>query len=175
MENQKPIGNAGGIVKTITLTRGQVTIVDDADFDWLNQWRWRASWSKYTRTFYAVRSAYRTHGPRDAVYMHRLILGLVKGDGKIGDHIDPSSTLDNRRSNLRVATISQNNSNCRLRRDNACGLKGVYFDTRSGKWRAQIGVHGTVKNLGRFSTPELAHRAYCDAAAARSGAFARSA
>ncbi len=81
----------------ISLSRGQVTLVDDADYDWLMQRKWCAVWSTSIRCFYAVCSV-----ESKALYMHRYILGLEFGDPRFGDHIEPSQTLDNRRSNLRI-------------------------------------------------------------------------
>ena len=51
----------------------------------------------------------------------RLILGLEKGDKREAEHVDPTRTLDYRRSNLRIATRAQNNANRRMRKDNTSG------------------------------------------------------
>lgn len=158
--------------REITLTRGQVAIVDVADYEWLNQWKWRAQWNRGLSGFYAIRSI-RRNGTRESILMHRLILGLRKDDKRHGDHKEPSQTLDNRRSNLRIATCSQNFSNSRLRRDTSSGLKGVSFMKSSGRWRAYVMAGGAFKHLGCFSTPELAHEAYCKAATEHYGEFAR--
>jgi hypothetical protein len=76
---------------------------------------------------------------------------------------------DNRIDNLREATNSQNFGNTKKRVNNTSGYKGVYFDRRTGKWRAEI---ANVK-LGRFLTKEAAAAAYEDAAKIRFGSFAR--
>jgi hypothetical protein len=93
------------------------------------------------------------------------------------DHID-MDPLNNRWSNLRPASVSQNRANTRARRNNASGLKGVHFDrlTRSSKkWVAQIKHRDTKRFLGRFATKEEAHVAYAKAAATCFGEFARAA
>ena len=153
---------------TITLTQGQVTIVDTADFEWLNQWKWAAQWNKGTRTYYAV-----GHDGDYAVRMNRLILGLGYGDNRQGEHIS-GDTLDNRRSvNLRIATQQQNSWNQKRHSNNTSGFRGVDWNARSGKWRARITVGWDTINLGLYSTPEEAYESYCEAAKDYYGEFAR--
>jgi hypothetical protein len=81
---------------------------------------------------------------------------------------DPSN---NRWSNLRRATLSQNNANRRVQRNKACGLKGVSRDRRG--WRATIHKNGRLRHLGTFATPQAAHAAYAKAARQLFGEFAR--
>lgn len=87
------------------------------------------------------------------------------------DHIN-GNTLDNRISNLRAVTPSQNAANKRPRRDSTSGLKGVYFYPHENKWRSQICRDGITRSLGVFDTPEAAHEAYNEAAAALFGEHA---
>lgn len=170
-------GNAqkGGCMteaRTISLTQGQVALVDDADFDWLSKYKWHADWNRYTRTFYASRSvAIRGKSPQK-IFMHREILGLHPGDRREGEHREPSRTLDNRRSNLRIATKIENARNRRRRRDNASGHKGVQ-QRSSGMFRARIRVDGKLINLGTRKTAEEAHELYRQAATVHFGDFAR--
>jgi hypothetical protein len=156
--------------RTIPLTQGQVAIVDAADFDWLNQYKWQASWERDMGKFYAVRNTSRRDGPKTRVGMHRLILGLKYRDGVIVDHKN-RDTLDNRRSNLRIATASQNIANQKKPRHNKSGFKGVYW--RCGKWRAQIKKDRRRFDLGGFDSAVEAHNAYIKAATELHGEFAR--
>jgi len=87
------------------------------------------------------------------------------------DHIDRDPG-NNRWSNLRQATRSQNVQNKRVNKNNAAGLKGVFLDKRRGHWFSSIMLDGKVTNLGRFPTPEEAHAAYMQAAARLFGQFA---
>jgi HNH endonuclease/AP2 domain len=89
------------------------------------------------------------------------------------DHRDGNST-NNRWSNLRLATVSQNNANRRRPRHNTSGYKGVSLCRRSGRrrWRAVIYKKGQI-HLGTFPTPEAAHAAYVAAAPKVHGKFAR--
>jgi HNH endonuclease/AP2 domain len=82
---------------------------------------------------------------------------------------DPSN---NRWSNLRRATVSQNNANRRMHRNNKCGYKGV---TRNqwGRFWATIHKAGRRLHLGTFATAQDAHAAYMAAARKLFGEFAR--
>ena len=87
------------------------------------------------------------------------------------DHIDRRKS-NNAIENLRVATDTQNLMNAKTRSDNRSGYKGVCFEAGRNKWRAGISIDGRYVNLGRFSTPEVAHAAYCAAATKHYGEFA---
>lgn len=156
-------------IKLIPLTQNQNAIVDSSDYNWLVQWNWSARWSASTRSFYADRRDY-SRTPSVIIPMHRQILGLEPGNELLGDHIRCQDTLDNRRSNLRIATNEQNSQNCRIHKNNKSGFKGVR--RHHNKWYAMIRVKGERIYLGLHATPELAHRAYASAAAKYHGAYA---
>lgn len=105
---------------------------------------------------------------------HRLAWLYVHGEWPASrlDHED-ADTLNNRIGNLRLATRSQNIANSRLRKDNACGFKGVSFYKSAGKWGANVSKDGRSYYLGLFDTPEAAHAAYQEKARELHGAFAR--
>ena len=89
------------------------------------------------------------------------------------DHRDGNST-NNRWSNLRLATASQNNANRRRSLDNTAGYKGVSLVPNSRRrWRAVIHKNRRRIHLGTFATPEAAHAAYVTAARKVHGKFAR--
>jgi hypothetical protein len=159
------------MAKTIPLTQGQVCIVDDEDYEILNKWKWYATWSQFTRSYYAARNG--REKPRKHILMHREILGLKHGDKRQGDHVESGQTLDNRRVNLRIATREQNCANARLNRDSTTGLKGVTWHKGSKKFRARITVHGKQINLGDFDDKQLAYSTYCEAVAKYHGEFGR--
>jgi hypothetical protein len=99
-------------------------------------------------------------------YLHRFLLPGFR----YVDHKD-SSGLNNQRDNLRGCTATENNANRRANRKKAIGLKGVSLN--NGAYIAQIQVAGSHRVVGRFATAESAHAAYCQAADAAFGEFAR--
>ncbi|CAM2295090.1 HNH endonuclease [Ralstonia mannitolilytica] len=157
-------------MKKIATAKGQEILVDDEDFELVNQWTWRLIGKGY-----AARSVYDASKPskRTNQYLHRMILGLSDGDGSVVDHIN-GSRLDNRRVNLRLCTIRQNGWNSGRRSHNVSGFKGVFLNKRTRKWTANIRVNGKQKYLGQFDSPEDAHAAYCHAAQIHFGEYARS-
>lgn len=155
--------------KEIPLTQGKIAIVDAADYEWLNQWKWCAWKVKTHHTYYAIRTQ-RINGKNTTIRMHRLILD-AKG-GEQADHIDGNG-LNNSRDNLRIATPLQNTHNSRRPINNTSGYKGVYWHKRTGKWMARININNKRKHLGLFTSPEEAAKAYDTAALELHGAFAR--
>lgn len=159
----------------ITLTQGQVAIVDASDFEWLNQWKWHAHWSERTQSYYAIRNAPVVGGKRfPPVAMHRAILGLMVGDKRKADHKENGCTLDNRRSNLRIATTAQNACNSRIHRDNKSGFKGVFWGGKSReKWVAQLNFAGKKVFRKSFANIRDAAQAHALMAYLYHGEFSR--
>jgi len=154
----------------IPLTQGQIALIDDEDYEIVSRYKWSARWSPCTNSFYAITNTPSIRGKRKTLLMHRLIMDAQPGQQ--ADHIN-RLTLDNRKSELRLCTGSQNQHNAAKRTDNTSGYKGVSWHKRNKKWQARITVNGKDRYLGSFLTPELAHEAYCNAADELRGEFAR--
>lgn len=149
-------------MKEIPITRGLKAFVDDADYEALSAYRWYAHKGKCT--WYARRDYSREDGTKVKVFMHRAILSGVA----TVDHVNGNG-LDNRRSNLRAATRSQNSQNAQGHRDGSSKYKGVSWDSERQKWCVRVGrVYA-----GRFDSEVEAAEAYNTAAVARFGKFAR--
>ncbi len=147
-------------------------VVNSTDYPPLALYRWQQSRG---RVNYAV-SSVRSPTGNIAYFMHRMILGLAPEDRRMADHIDGDG-LNNRRSNLRVATRAQNMQNRRKKAPAASRYKGVSFAapgplTTNGAWRARVQVGGRSIHLGRFATEEEAALAYNAAARTHFGEFA---
>lgn len=106
---------------------------------------------------------------------HRVIWALIYGEWPKEDidHINGDRS-DNRLSNLRAANRSQNSRNARKSRANKSGFKGVSWEKRRGKWRADImDSNRQRKHLGYFETIEDAAAAYAEASKLYHGEFGR--
>ncbi len=147
--------------------------IDEADLPLLDGAKVYAKLEPKNGSYYAYASWLVNGGGTVQVGLGRIILGLEKGDKREAEHIDPDNTLDYRRSNLRIATRSQNNSNRRMRKDNTSGYRGVTLDLAGKGWRAQIMWNKKGHMLGVFATRELAYDCYCEAAKKMHGEFAR--
>lgn len=152
-------------MKRIELTKGKYTLVDDEDFEFLNQWRWYAQ--KCSRTFYAMRKEMPS---RITICMHRQILDL--NNSKLEpDHKDHDG-LNNQRSNLRIATRQQNLFNKSSEKNSTSKFKGVHFHKKNRNWRAMITFNGNKKHIGCYSNEQEAATAYNEWAVKLFGEFA---
>lgn len=118
--------------------------VDDSDMPLVSQYKWRlfslTSTLKYAR---------RGGGSTPTTYMHDVVMGVNRGV----DHRDRNG-LNNRRSNLRLASHAQNMQNRKVRSDSISGVRGVRYDGRY--WRAGVKVAGKAVWEKRFDTLEKA-------------------
>lgn len=73
--------------------------------------------------------------------------------GKNVDHAD-RNPLNNRKYNLRFATSKEQNQNQRKHSNNTSGFTGVYYNKKTGKWKAAIGVNCRFIHLGTFENKE---------------------
>lgn len=153
-------------MKRIPLTQNKFTLVDDEDFDRLNQYSWYAIQNTTTGNFYA----YNKQGS-----MTRLIMDCP--DGMQVDHRD-RDTLNNQKSNLRVCTVQENQYNSKSRRSSSSKYKGVYWFKRDKVWVARIKTIDIFDrlctiNLGRSKSEKEAAQIYDKAARREHGEFGR--
>ena len=67
------------------------------------------------------------------------------------DHIN-HNTLDNRKSNLRIVSISENTQNLKeVRKNNTSGVRGVYYSTKRKRWVAQLNINKKKIHVGCFT------------------------
>lgn len=153
----------------VPLTKGHLAIIDSADVNLIVSYHWHAKEKFFSdgrlKCVYAV-SRYRNK----STYLHRIILDCQ--DGLLVDHIDGDG-LNNKRSNLRIATHSENSRNQRYRTDNKSGVKGVAFHKDTGKWQAFIRVGNKQRHLGLFANKENAAIARASASSMHYGEFKR--
>jgi hypothetical protein len=144
-------------MKQIPLTQGKFALVDDADLEWLSQYKWRIH-KKPGGRFYA-RTSIKINGVWKTVGMHQLIMGLPEQEV---DHRNRNG-LDNQRCNLRECSRSHNQQNT-IRPGGTSSFKGVSWQSSRRKWLAAICVNQKRINLGRYINEIDAAKAYDEAA-----------
>jgi len=135
-------------MKNIPLTQGKFAIVDDEDYDWLNQWKWSL------HNGYSTPYARRQSGGV-GILMHRYILKAP--DTKQVNHINFNG-LDNRRCNLE--SVSQRSNLSHRRKRGTSEYTGVSWYKQLGMWRSQIYANGRNIGIGYFYSEYNAALAY---------------
>jgi hypothetical protein len=146
-----PIGPS---IAYVPLTKGLFALIDSSDVELVERYCWQACYYKTVDSHYALSAEPRENGKRKRVSMHRLLSGLPINSQS--DHKN-RNTLDNRRANLRKATVSQNQQNAKIRSDNVSGYKGVRFIPKLNKWVGRAWVNGKRIYTGYADTAEEAH------------------
>ena len=165
-ETQKP--------KKFFHVSGHRIVVDLDDFEKVSCLSWEVI--KRSDTYIYFRARLRGVDPetgdklyKKKVYLHRYIMGITD-PSVVVDHIN-GNTLDNRKENLRVCTVAENNCN-RTNKRNSTGYKGVRKDgSKERPYTARIQHKRKVYLLGSFASPEEAHEAYCAKAKELHGEF----
>jgi hypothetical protein len=160
---RRPVTIGNGVCK-VELTKGYVCFIDEIDAPQIAACNWQVVFGNSENLPYAK-------GCPDGkkwVRLHRFLMDPQ--DGFVVDHID-GDTLNNRRSNLRIATRQENDKNRRLQKNSTTGLKGV-FALKNGFFSASIRANGKSRYLGTFSDPITAALAYDAAAILHFGEFA---
>lgn len=150
-------------MKRIQLTQGKFALVDDEDYEFLNQWKWYVD--HIGNCWYAT-TLVGGVGSKKKVRMHKMLC-----IGKEIDHKNHNG-LDNRRENLRSCTRSQNNMNSRKQFGCSSKYKGVQFHKQNCNFRAYGSIRKKQIHLGSFSTEDDAAKAYNDFARNAHGEFA---
>lgn len=120
--------------KLIRLNNGSFAKVDNEDFERVKDYPW------------CIKEGYAFN--RVLGRMHRYIMNAP--DDMLVDHKEIEETLDNRKSNLRLATRPQNSMNSKSKKGSTSIYKGVSWNSSSKKWKAQIALKGKNYHLGEF-------------------------
>lgn len=151
-------------MKKIELTKDKVVLVDDDDFEKLSRYKWHFGGGYAKRTEYINKKRNRIH------LMHREILG--EKNTKDIDHIN-CNRLDNRKTNLRFCTKSENGANRGKNKNNTSGYKCVYFREDRKKWCAYIHKDKRKIHIGYFNKVKDAINARMEKSVELFGEFAR--
>lgn len=155
-------------MKILKSTNGWPILLDDEDYEWASQLTWYVQTKNgepeaVRRTVGYAKESYLSH----EIFEHQGIKVLHEVDHK------DQNVLNYLRSNLRLATRSQNNANRGLNSNNTSGYKGVMFHKQTQKWKAFIKIDRKQIHLGLFHDPKDAALAYDRAAQSLFGEFAR--
>ena len=141
-------------MKRIPLTQDKYALVDDEDFERINQYKWYAN--NEHGIWYAIRSIRKTNGKQTIQRMHRIIMDAPNGFET--DHVNHDG-LDNRKRNLRICTHAENQHNRKLQ-DGTSKFKGVSWHEATKKWQAKITSNGKLIHLGVYDNEITAALAY---------------
>ena len=126
------------------------TTIDLEDLDRVTNfpYTWFAKLNKSIGRYYVYASEYHPETKRcKPIFLHQFIM---KANGKIVDHKN-NDGLDNRKSNLRMATDKNNSTNRRSKnKNNTSGYRNVSWSERYGKWIVQMQVNKKNTILGKF-------------------------
>jgi hypothetical protein len=132
-----------------------VCLIDTQDYALVKGYRWSAYKDHHGKTHYVETNIRGDGSVNTSIAMHRILLPEL-------DEIDHENGngCDNRRSNLRAATHSQNVANRVKWKSSSSRFLGVYRRKDQKRFRAQITVRGTRINLGSFLSEDDAARGY---------------
>jgi len=135
-------------------------LVDEEDFSFLSQYNWSVTEMEYVWT--------KINGI--TTYMHRLIMNCP--ENLTVDHIN-HNPLDNRKSELRICTYSQNNYNRKCgSKNSASKYKGVRKSSLENKWQSEVVFEGKTYLVGGFYTQEYSALMYDEKAKELQGVYA---
>ena len=144
-----------------------MALIDEADYDSIRHWKWSSCRKRHT---FVVYRGVLQDGRQRRIYLSRFITQTAPAlfvDHKNGDG------LDNRRENLRLCRIVENNRNRqRMQSTNTSGFRGVWYQKQNGNWCASMSVNNRHVHIGSFPTPEEAAAAFREAATKQYGEFA---
>ena len=147
-----------------------IVLIDEDDFEKVSKHKWRVLNDTKRNVLY-IRTSYWEGEQRKDLFIHRLIMNTPKG--LMTDHIN-GNPLDNRKSNLRICTNSENQHNSIKHRGNKTSIyKGVSYYKRDKNWECRIIVNKEPVRLGKYKTEDQAALAYNVAALQHFGEFAR--
>lgn len=159
----------GIVIILITQRCGKIRrcIIDEEDYKLCSKYHWSVCDNKKANNLTYAHT--RKNGKR--LVLHRLIYEKEAKGASI-DHINHDG-LDNRKANLRVATVAQNSYNQRPQtRKKTSKYKGVRYTKLYHLWEARIKKNGVYHALGFFDTSWKAAQAYNEAATKMFGNFA---
>jgi HNH endonuclease len=143
------------------LGAGMVALVDDADFEWLSQFRWNRVLG-HGRIYASRHERYTNLNGKSRYRARQMQQDILYPDqpcpkGMKADHIN-GNALDNQRCNLRLVTDHISNLNRKVHKRNTSGYRGVH--PTGATWQASIMSNGYRFHWSNCATVEEAAAAY---------------
>ena len=135
-------------------SKGKEFYFDLEDYDKIKDYCWYYNDSGYVM-------AYDTN-TNEHIRLHQLVMKSLHTEYDVDHKVHPPKPehkIDNRKSNLRLVTRTENRMNTALRSDNTSGVTGVCWNKALDKWLSRITVNGHVISLGHYNDFESAVRA----------------
>lgn len=145
--NTYDLSNEYGIGYT---SKGEKFLFDLEDYEKIKNYCWYINNTNYVCS----------HINKKNIMLHRIILNPPKD--MFIDHINHQKA-DNRKENLRICTMQENNINRSIQSNNKSGIAGVWFDIRRNRWTAELTYNGRAKYRRNFKNLNDAIRARRDA------------
>lgn len=145
------------------------TLVDDEDYPLLSRYRWEMI---FPNGLPYVMTKIHSKGIRAARLIN--MQNFILGEFRMVDHAD-RDTLNNQKSNLRVATRNEsewNKGKNRTARGKPCSSRFKGVSLNGSRWLSQIKRNGILYKLGYFTCEIEAAKAYNAKAIELSGKFA---
>ena len=148
----------------------QKLIIDKKDYPLIKDYTWRIHQDKGQRFYAIAHNKQKIFGPVKTINISHVILNLPTS--VIIDHAN-SDGLDNRRSNLRPATNSQNGANRRKFRPTSSIFKGVTYKKKEKFFAVRLRLNDKIIYGGGFQSEIHAAQKYNELAIKYFGKFAR--
>ncbi|MGH1233063.1 AP2/ERF family transcription factor [Bacillus toyonensis] len=145
------------MVKEIPLQDGSIALVDDEDYERINQFNWVIRWMNNSSV-----SIISAAIDSESIQLNRFILNIKNNEIPI--KFLNNNRLDFRKENLVLTNRKSISRSTKARRGSTSKYKGVSYEKQTKKWIAKISVNGKDKNLGRYLNEDDAAKAYNEAA-----------
>lgn len=141
------------------LNNGFEMIIDEEDLPLANRYTWYALRPSVNRQKHYVVASIRVCKNKQTKISFSRELLKIKDNKIYVDHIN-GNTLDNRKSNLRTCTPSQNSRNRVSSKGSSSKYLGVGWSKLHKKWRAKFMLNDKEKHIGLYVNEEDAAKAY---------------
>ena len=121
---------------------GKEFYFDLEDYDKIKDYYWNAKDSNDNHIIGSV------NGTKTS--LHRFLMNVNSESNLVVDHINTHCPEDNRKKNLRIVTMSENQMNRKLAKNNTSGITGVVWSKKDNLWIAQIGLNNQKIIIGYF-------------------------